>query len=114
MWAELLKAGLALTAVTVGVNHAADCSKVAELELGDCVADLDDTTNNLMSGNTWIDSGHHAPFVTKLVEVRVVDTAEKDFDLNIVIARITPRDHYGIKRRFHIRSSISLRFILTS
>ena len=45
-----------------------------------------------MSGNTWIDGGHHAPFVTNLVKVRMADTAEKNFDLNVVIARITPRD----------------------
>jgi hypothetical protein len=111
--AELLKAGLALRAVAVGVNQTADCSKVAGLELGDCGAYLGDTPDNLMSRNAWIDSGHYAPLVTNLVEVRVAYPAEKNFDLNVVIARITPRNRYGIKRRFRIRSSISLRFIVT-
>jgi hypothetical protein len=80
----------------------------AGLELDDCGADLDDTTDNLMSGNAWIDSGHHAPLGTDGVEVRVAYTADKDFNLNVVLARITLRDRYGIKRRFRIRSSISL------
>jgi hypothetical protein len=112
--AELLETGLALVAVTVGVNQAADCSKVAGLELGDCGADLGDTADDLMSGNAWIDSGYPAPLVTDLVEVRVADTAEKDFDLNVVFARIASRDRGGGKRRFRTRSSISLRFILTT
>ncbi|MGA9150611.1 MAG: hypothetical protein WBZ36_08535, partial [Candidatus Nitrosopolaris sp.] len=73
--AELLKAGLAFAAVTFGVNHAADCSKVAGLEL-ECGADFGDTADDLMSGNARIDSGHHAPLVTNLVKVRVADTAE--------------------------------------
>jgi hypothetical protein len=38
-----------------------------------------------MARNTWIDSGHHTPLVTDLVEVRMADTAEKDFDLNIML-----------------------------
>jgi hypothetical protein len=101
-------------AVTVGVNQAADCSKVVGLELDDCGADLGNTADDLMSGNAWIDSGYPAPLVTDLVQVRVADTAEKDFDLNIVFARIAPRDRGGGKRRFSTRSSVSLSFILTT
>jgi hypothetical protein len=61
MRAELLKTGLALLAVTIRVNQAAYCGNVARLELGDCGANLGDTANDLMSRNTWIDSGHGAP-----------------------------------------------------
>ena len=114
VWTELLETGLTLVTVAVGVNQAADCSNVAGLELGDCGADLGDTADDLMSGNAWIDSGHRTPLVTDLVEVRVADTAEKDFDLNIVFARIAPRDRGGSKRRFCTRSSVSLSFILTT
>jgi hypothetical protein len=32
------------------------------------------------------------------MEVRVADTAEKDLDLNVVFARIAPRDRHGSKR----------------
>jgi hypothetical protein len=112
--AELLEAGPALLAVSVGVNQTADCSKVSGLELGDCGADLRDTTDDLVSRNAWIDSGHRAPLITDLVEVRVTDTAEKNFDLNVVFARVTPRDRHGGERRFRTRSSINLRFILTT
>ena len=90
MRAELLETGLTLVAVAVGVNQAADCSKVAGLEVGDCGADVGDTADDLVSGNAWIDSGHHTPLVTDLVEVRVTDTTEKDFDLNVVFAWIAP------------------------
>jgi hypothetical protein len=114
MRAELLETGLALGAVAVGVNQAADCSKVAGLELGYCRADVGDTADDLMSGNAWIDSGHRTPLVTDLVEVRVADTAEKDFDLNVVFTRIAPRDRGGGKWRFRTRSRVSLRFILTT
>jgi len=111
---ELLKAGLALAAVAVGVNQTADCSKVAGLELGDCGTDLGDTTDNLMSGNAWIDSRHRTPLATDGVEVRVAYTTEKDFDLNVVFARITPGDRHGCKWRFRTRSRVSFRFILTN
>jgi hypothetical protein len=98
--AELLQTGLALWAVTVGVDQAADCGKVSGLELGDCGAHPGDTAYDLMSRNAWIDSWHLAPLVADLVEVRVADTAEKDFDLNIVFSRIATRDCGGGKRRF--------------
>jgi hypothetical protein len=112
--AELLETGLALVTVTIGVNQAAYCGKVAGLELSDCGADLGDTANDLMSRNAWIDSGHRTPLATNGVEVRMADTAEKDFDLNVVFARITPWDRGGGKGRFRTRSRVGLRFILTT
>jgi hypothetical protein len=114
VWAELLETGSALGAVAVGVNQAADCSMVARPELGDCGANLGDTANDLMSRNTWIDSGHRTPLATYCMEVRVADTTEKDFDLNVVFARIASRDRGGGKRRFRTRSRIGLRFILAT
>ena len=90
--AELLESILALMAVTVGVNHAADCSNVAWLEFGDCRADLGDTADDLMSRNAWIDSWYRTPLVTNGVKVRVADTTEKNFDLNIMFARIASWD----------------------
>ena len=100
---ELLETGLALVAVAIGVNQAADRSKVSRLEPGYFGSDLGDTADYLMSGNTRIDSWHCAPLITDLVEVRVTDTAEKNFDLNVVFARITPRDRRGGKRRLSTR-----------
>jgi hypothetical protein len=48
------------------------------------------------------------------VEVRVTDTTEKDFYLDIVFARIPPRDRGRGKRIFRAGSGISLRIILTT
>jgi hypothetical protein len=94
----LLKTSLAVGTVAIGVNQATYCSNVAGLELGDCGADLSYTANDLMSRNTWIDSWYRTPLATDGVKVRVADTAEKDFDLNIVFARIAPWDCHGSKR----------------
>jgi hypothetical protein len=69
IWAELFKASLALWAIAVGVNQAANRSEVAGLELVDSRADSGYTPNDFVAGNTWIDSGHHAPLVTDLVKV---------------------------------------------
>ena len=110
---ELLETGLAFGTVAVGVNQAADCSNVAGFEFGDCRADLNDTADDLMSRNARIYSGH-TPLATDGVEVRVADTTEKDFDLNVMFARIAPRDRGGGKRRFRTRSRIGLRFILAT
>lgn len=76
-------------------RQAADCGKIAGLELGDSGADIGDTPNDLMSRNAWIDSVHRAPLVTDYMEISVADTAEKDFNLNVVFAWITPGDQGG-------------------
>src|ERR1041385_8862563 len=84
MWTVLLKTGLTLLAVTIRVNHAANCSNVAGLELGDCGADLSDTANDLASRNARIHSWHSStPLTTNGMEVRVAYAAEKDFNLNV-------------------------------
>jgi len=80
----LLETILALRAIAVRVDHAAYRCNISEPKLGDGRADLGDTANDLMSGNAWIDSWYRTPLVTNGVEVRVADTAEKDFDLNII------------------------------
>ena len=112
--AELLESILALLAVTVRVNHAANCSNIAWLESGDCGANPGDAANDLMSRNAWIDCGRRAPLATDSVKVRMTYTAEKDFDLNVMFTRIAPRNHGGGKWRVCITSCISLGFIPTT
>jgi hypothetical protein len=63
----LLKASLALGTGAVGVNHAAYRGEVAGFELADCGPDPGHTTNDLMSGDAWIDSA--TPLVTYCMEV---------------------------------------------
>ena len=106
--AELLKAGLALGAGAVRVDHAADRGEVAGLELGDCGADPGDTADDLMAGDAGVDGGHEAaPLVTDMVEIGVADAAEQDFDLNVVCGWIAPRDRGGGKRRCRTRRGVS-------
>jgi hypothetical protein len=94
----LLKIDLTLLAVTIRVNHAADCSNIAGLELGHCRAYSGDTTNDLMSRNAWIDSRHSStPLATNCVEVRMTYTTKKDFDLNVVVIRLSSRDRHRSK-----------------
>jgi hypothetical protein len=65
--AELLKASLALGAAAIRIDHAADRSEVAGLELTDCRPDPGHTTNDLMSGDAWIDGA--TPLVTYCMKV---------------------------------------------
>jgi hypothetical protein len=94
----LFKIGLALLAVAVGINHAADCSNIARLEFGDCRTNLGDTANDLMTRNTRIDGGHRTQLVTNGMEIGVADTAKKDLDLNVVFTWITPSNRSTGKR----------------
>jgi len=105
--AVLLETGLTLVAVAVGVNQAADCSKVAGLEFGDCRADLGDTADDLMSGNAWIDSGYPAPLVTDLVEVRV---AAVQYDIKAFSQRSLP--HVRLENLFNLFKYYSILLIL--
>src|SRR5262249_45229390 len=106
--AELLKASLALGTGPVGIDHAAHRGEVAGLVLGHCRAYLRDTADDLMARDAGVDRGHDAaPLVTDLVEIGVADTAEEDFDLNVVFGGIAPRDRGGGKRRCRTSSGVS-------
>lgn len=110
--AELLKAGLALGAGPVGVDHAADRGDISGLVLGDCRAHLRDTADDLMAWDAGIDSGPDpAPLVTDLMEIGVADAAEENVNLYVAFCRIAPHDRGGGKRRCRIGSGVSLRLI---
>src|SRR5208283_712941 len=105
--AELLIAGQALGAGSVGIDHAADGSEVAGLEPGDCGADLGNAADDLVSGYAGVDGGHEtAPLVADLVEIGVTDAAEKDFDPYVVFSRVATRDRGGFQRRCRAGSGI--------
>src|SRR5437764_15194075 len=73
----LLKTGPTLLAVTIRVNHAADCRNIAGFKLADRGADLGDTANNFMSRNTRLYCRHSStPLTANGVEVRMAYTAE--------------------------------------
>ena len=109
---KLLKAGPALGAGAVRVDHAADGGDVAGLELGHGGADLGDAADDLMAGDARVDSGHElAPLVTHSVEIGVADPAEEDFDLYVVLGWFAPRDAGRGKWGCRAGSGIRFRFV---
>ena len=110
--AKLLQAGLALWARAVGIDQAADGSKVARFIFIDFRADLGDTPDDFMARDDRVNSGHDAaPFVTNLVEVGVADATEKDFYLDIVFSRTASRNRGGSQPRCGTGSGISFRVV---
>jgi hypothetical protein len=74
---ELLEAGLALGAGTIGIDHAAHGGQVAGLEPRDRRAGPRDTTDDLMAWHAGVHRRHHAaPLITDLVQIGVADPAE--------------------------------------
>ncbi len=97
---ELLEPGLTFGAGAVGIDHAADGSEVACLELRNGGADAGDSADDLVTRNAWVYRRHRvAPFIASLVEVGVADTAEQDFDLDVVFGQVPACDRRGLQRR---------------
>src|SRR6267143_985353 len=91
--AELLKASLALWAGAVRIDHAADRSEIACFVLGDRRADLDDTADDLVTGDNRVIRGHElAPLVADRMEIGVTDAAEEDLDLHVAVSWIATLD----------------------
>lgn len=103
--AELLKAGLALGAGAVRVDHATDPNMITWFEASDIRPDAYHATDNFMARHYRVNTV--APLVTDMVEIGVADTAEQDFDLNVVFGWIAPRDRGGSKRRCRTGSGVS-------
>ena len=94
--AELLKPLLAIRTAAVRVDQAAYRCDVTWLEPGYCRANLGDTTDYFVAGHAWIHSA--GPFATHCMEVGVTDTAEENFNLNIVVAWLSTRYRGRSKR----------------
>jgi hypothetical protein len=110
--AELLESGLALWACAVGVHETTDCREVARPEFGHGGPNLGDATDNLMTGDAGVDGGHDfLPLIARLMEIRVADAAEKNFNLNVVLGGISPCDRSGSKRRCRTGNGISFGLI---
>src|SRR6185436_16401022 len=82
--AELLLAFLAARANTTGIDKASNADEIPNLESIHLRSGACDTAGDLVTG-------HHrvrgvSPFVTRLMNVRVTDSAIKDFDQKIVRA----------------------------
>ena len=68
--------------MAAGVDHAADSSVIAFLELFYRAAGLDDRTDDFMSGDHGEDGT--APFIAHLVKVGVADSAILNFDHDVI------------------------------
>src|SRR5438309_6630243 len=110
--AELLQTSLALCAGAVRIDHAADRGEIAGLVLGDCRPDLDNTADDLVTGNNRIIRGHElAPLVPDRMEIGVADAAEEDLDLHVPVSWIAPVDFSGGQPRCRARSGVRLRVV---
>src|SRR5437660_1817658 len=108
--AELLETSLALCAGAVRIDHAADRGEIPGLVLGNCRADLDNTADDLVTGNNRIIRGHElAPLVADRMEIGVADAAEENFDLHVPFSWIATIDFSGGQPRCRARSGVSLR-----
>jgi hypothetical protein len=96
--AELLETLLAIRTGAVGVDQAAYGGEVTCFEFCHRRPNLGHPADNLVAGNARIDGGHHtAPLIADLVQVRVTDAAEENFNLHVTLSSIAPRDRSGRK-----------------
>ena len=109
---ELLEALLALWAGAVRVDHAAHGGEIAHLEFGYCGADFGDAADDLMAGDAGVDGRHNAaPLIADLMEIGVTDAAEEDFNLDVFLGWIAPRDRSGRKRRLLTGGGVCFRVV---
>jgi hypothetical protein len=83
----LLFAFLATRTRPAGVDETPDADDVPDFELAHPGTNACDVSDNLMAGNHGIN--RVAPFPPCLVDVGVTDTAEIDFQKNVMCAGIT-------------------------
>ncbi|GER30147.1 DNA repair protein RecN [Striga asiatica] len=82
--AEVLEAGGAVVAVAARADHDPDGDLVPGLEFGDAGPDFGDEAHDLMARDHGVVG--EAPVVLDEVEVRVADSAEHDFELDVLVA----------------------------
>jgi hypothetical protein len=81
---------------------------VSNLKVRHVLTDSDDNAGNFVAWNHGKDSG--APFLSGLMNVRVADTSETYFDVDIVVTDSTTGNFVGHDRSFCNERSISLSF----
>ena len=84
---ELLQPFFAIGARPARVDHAADRDQIAFFECLDLATHLHHTTDDLVSGHARIRGG--APLISGNMQVRVADSAKKNFNLHVTRHRIT-------------------------
>jgi hypothetical protein len=85
---------------------------VTNLEFGDVLADSDDNTGDLVTGDHGEDSG--TPLFTGLMDVRVADTSKLGGNVDIVVANGTSLESEGDEGATSMHGSVRLGFEGTS
>ena len=94
--AEYLDASFAGRTRVIGIDEASDANEVADFELGDLRAHLGDATNDFMAGHAGINGRHHSvPFIAGLMQVRMANATEEEFDLHVAGSSIAARNGGG-------------------
>jgi hypothetical protein len=87
------KAGFAMRAGAVRIDHATDRSEIARFVLGNCRADFGDTPDNLMTGDDREVCGHElAPLVADRMKIGMANAAEQDLDLHVMVSGTSTLD----------------------
>ncbi|CAH0291894.1 hypothetical protein SRABI106_03534 [Rahnella aquatilis] len=79
------------------IDHTTDTDGVAHFEARDFRANLFHASDNFMPRNHRINA--LMPFITRLVDVRVANTAVQNVDHNVGITRVTANKIMRRKRR---------------
>jgi hypothetical protein len=80
----------------IGIDKASDAHEVAGFKLGDLGAHLGDATYDFMAGHAGINGRHHGvPFIAGLMQVRMANATEEDFDLHVAGSGIAARNGGG-------------------
>jgi len=87
-----------LGADAAGIDEATDANFVSNFKFRDFRADGRDDAGDLMAGHHRILGA--APFVARLMDVRVADAAEFDLDGNVEFARLAAIESEGSDGRF--------------
>jgi hypothetical protein len=101
-YAEIFMALLAEGALAAGPVNPGDASPVADLQITNRGAFLNDPTGNLVTEDqrSLCDRGELRPIPIGKVQVRVADAARLDLDQNLVRAELGPRNFFEHERLF--------------
>ena len=101
----MLFATLAGSAVTAGVDDDADRCDVSDLKLFGRVSSSGHPADNLVSGDHGID--RVAPLVAGHVQVRMADSAVKNFNDDFSGTGLAAAESVGSQRRFGVERCIT-------
>src|SRR5436190_10268284 len=88
VFAILLESCMATGTGPAGIHHATDPGQITFLEFLDLATDRGNAPHDFVARHARVN--RHVPLVANLVQIRMTDTAIKNFNLNIVDPDVTP------------------------